>query len=1200
MRRNDRHARRLGASQNTRAPRGAPRLPRVDPLEPRTLLSVSLDPSFGTNGVSPADFGGASDEAFAVACLPGGKLLVAGRAQQGFGMDFALSRYDADGSLDESFGTQGRVVHDLGSDGDAPFAMLVQSDGRIVLAGQMIGPDGSYDFALARYLADGTVDSSFGQAGVSRIDFAGSFDQAFAVAQQADGMLVVGGVGTQGYTFEFALARVDQDGALDTTFGDQGRSMMSVGSGGGAAYAMALHDGKIILGGYSYGLLGSDMALARFNADGSPDATFGDRGLVIQDAGHDTDQVNALAVVGGQILAAGSAGGDLAIARFTEAGALDTTFGDAGLRLIDFASDADGAYALVPLSCGSIILAGFANAYTDGDVALACLTCDGDLNGDFDGDGLATVSLGSVDDGARALSVADDGSLIVAGYRYDDGTDYDWALARVLLNQAPIADAGAGYSVVEGSAVTLTGVASSDADGSIVAYEWDLNYDGVSFDVDAAGVTAAFSAALLDGPTTRMIALRVRDDGGAETIATAVVSVSNAAPTVDAGADRSALVGAAVNVTATALDPGVADALTLTWQVTDNSGGVVAQGAGASAAFTPASPGNYTLTFTASDDDGAVAMDSMLVAAASPSGLTANAGADQAVAEGTRVRITAGYTGPVVGTLSYLWHVESSNGQVVADGTTRTLYFTPADDGVYTVTLTLTDSLGNTSSDVAVVNSSNAAPVVYAGADRALNEGSRMSLWARMSDAGSLDTHTFLWHITSDNGQVIEDGATRSYSFVPVDNGVYTVQLTVTDDDGASSTDTMVVTVLNVAPSVRLGRDRTAMEGQSLTFTPSVSDRSSEDVLTASWTVKSADGTIVAQGNATPISFVPQDNGLYTVDLSVSDDDGGIGSDSMVVEVGNIAPSVRAGRDLSVYEGATVNVVGTFTDPGALDTHTVSWTVQADNGQVVAGGSSLSFSFVPQDQGKYVLTLSVTDDDGGVDTDTLLVRVSNAAPRVAVAGPASGVRGQERQFMGGYTDAGLVDTHMVAWDFGDGSSIGYVPATADSLKAAHVYKANGTYSLRFKVRDNDGAVTTATHTVTIRTAELQQDPEDFNLLALVVGGTTRNDSIAFLPGGIAGTVQVMVNGRNEGLFNPTGRIIAFGQEGNDAILGTAMTLAVRFHGGAGNDTLTGGAAADALFGDLGNDILDGAAGADSLSAGGGMDILLADASDVVI
>src|SRR5882672_10365377 len=191
---------------------------KLEAMEGRTLLSVGLDPHFGTDGVAIADFGG-SDQGYAMARQSDGKILMAGRAWSGSQYDFGVARFNSDGTLDSSFGNGGMVTTDMGSMFDTPYSMAVQSNGKIVVVGQTEGLSATYDFGIARYNSDGSLDSGFGDNGTVVMDFAGSYDLAYGVAVHASGKITVAGTATdENYHFRFGLAQLNANGSLDDTF----------------------------------------------------------------------------------------------------------------------------------------------------------------------------------------------------------------------------------------------------------------------------------------------------------------------------------------------------------------------------------------------------------------------------------------------------------------------------------------------------------------------------------------------------------------------------------------------------------------------------------------------------------------------------------------------------------------------------------------------------------------------------------------------------------------------------------------------------------------------------------------------------------------------------------------------------------------------------------------------------------------------
>ena len=202
--------------------------------------SGTLDASFGTGGKVTTDFAGAGDGAGPIAVQPDGKLVAAGAATINGQVDFALARYNSDGTLDTSFGTAGRVTTDFGSPWEAPSALAIQGDGKIVVAGfTEVGQFAA--FAVARYNSDGTLDTTFGGGGKAITGFANDTNlvalgpvsaQAYSVAVQPDGKIVVAGYANIDGEEDFAVVRYKANGTLDLAFGAGGKAITEFGAAG--------------------------------------------------------------------------------------------------------------------------------------------------------------------------------------------------------------------------------------------------------------------------------------------------------------------------------------------------------------------------------------------------------------------------------------------------------------------------------------------------------------------------------------------------------------------------------------------------------------------------------------------------------------------------------------------------------------------------------------------------------------------------------------------------------------------------------------------------------------------------------------------------------------------------------------------------------------------------------------------------------
>ncbi|MDE2180609.1 MAG: hypothetical protein KGJ40_07160, partial [candidate division NC10 bacterium] len=460
-------------------------------VRPAQAADGDLDPTFGAGGTVTTDFSSSSsDWAFALILQPDGKLVAAGRSSY----NFALTRYNANGTLDTSFGSGGKVTTDFGFK-DTAFALILQPDGKLVAAGtsaQFGGNSNTDRFALARYNADGSLDPSFGGGGTVTTGFEGTtLDDAFALILQPDGKLVA--AGSSGLTF--ALARYNADGSLDPGFGSGGKVLTDVGWPNGAFALILQPDGRLVAAGI--GSTGG-TALVRYTANGTLDPSFGSGGTVTTDV----PAYGARALIlqpDGKLVAAGSLDNNFALARYNAAdGSLDTSFGGGGTVMTDF-GDADGAFALVLQPDGKLVAAGHTNAGGAWHFALARYNANGTLDPSFGSGGtVATVFDPSYWGEPQALVLQPDGKLVAAGYWITGRGGYDFALARYIggggLTTLTVTKAGTGSGTVtsspagincgstcsgsfaSGTAVTLT--ATADAGSTFAGWSGDCNGSG--------------------------------------------------------------------------------------------------------------------------------------------------------------------------------------------------------------------------------------------------------------------------------------------------------------------------------------------------------------------------------------------------------------------------------------------------------------------------------------------------------------------------------------------------------------------------------------------------------------------------------------------------------------------------------------------------------------------------------------------------
>lgn len=343
------------------------------------------------------------------------------------------------GAIDTSF-SGGTQLVSPGEGEDYAAAIAVQSDGKVITVGWTSTTAGGTDLAIVRHGRDGTLDASFGTGGkvVTAVGALRATDEAHAVAVQADGKIVVGGLtATTGTDYDFLLVRYNADGSLDATFGNGGKVVTSFGASTDRINAILIQDdGKIVVGGESdqgSTTTGTDFALARYNANGSLDATFGNGGKVLTavHANAAKDAVYALAfqTVGAEkrIVAAGGES-DFTVARYLTNGQLDGAFGNGGKVGAVFGSTIGAARAVVETPDHQLVLAGGSM----NDAALTRLNADGTVDAGFGTAGKTITKLAAANwSEATALVRQPDGKLFAGGWVYEGaGTAGNFAAMR--------------------------------------------------------------------------------------------------------------------------------------------------------------------------------------------------------------------------------------------------------------------------------------------------------------------------------------------------------------------------------------------------------------------------------------------------------------------------------------------------------------------------------------------------------------------------------------------------------------------------------------------------------------------------------------------------------------------------------------------------------------------------------------------------
>jgi len=737
-------------------------------------------------------------------------------------------------------------------------------------------------------------------------------------------------------------------------------------------------------------------------------------------------------------------------------------------------ADAGGAYVInegQPLHLD-------ASATTDDGNDPLTFTWDLDHDGVFDDAAGMTPTISW--DVLESLDLSSDGTPMTISVRADDGETGGVGIASTTLtinNLDPIPHANGPYEIFEGEDLFLDGSATYDRDANDqLSFKWDIWDDG-SYDVlggtDSTTLVpwSALESLIVDGNINENIPvlLRVTDGDGGVASELSNLVIKNVAPTADAGGPYVVMEGLPngdLQLDGTgSSDLNANDVLTYDWDLNDDGIFDIINNP------TPTVPWDtleqmglasygtsLVISLKVTDDDGGTDIDRSLLLVINNAAPIAVANGPYEITEGENIILNAtGSSDPGNDPLTFLWDLDddgvyddAAGAQPLVPWAALKALELDTNGNPQQIHLRVDDGEpGGTGFASAWLTIHNANPTANAGADQEINEGDTTIFFGEYSDpyAEKDAPFNFAWDFADGSPIVNAQNAVHTY----VDNGVFNVTFTVTDKDGGSHTDTLILTVNNVAPDVDAGEDKIAVEGDVVAFSGQFTDPGINDTHTILWNF--GDG---ATADTLDVQHTFADNGIYLVTLTVTDNDGGVGIDTITVFVDNADPVVYAGGDLGIFEGTEVTLSGFFTDPGILDTHTVLW--EFGDG---ATADTLVADHTYLDDGAYVARLTVTDNDGGVSFDELTVTVTNVAPVVDAGTPQLLTTTIPYTFDGTFSDVGILDTHTILWDFGDGNF-------ADTIDPTYTYTNSGIYDVSLTVTDDDGGATTDTVRMTVQ------------------------------------------------------------------------------------------------------------------------------------
>ena len=501
----------------------------------------------------------------------------------------------------------------------------------------------------------------------------------------------------------------------------------------------------------------------------------------------------------------------------------------------------------------------------------------------------------------------------------------------------------------------------------------------------------------------------------------------NSVPTANAGPDQSSEVGLLITLDGTGSSDPDGDTITYAWEFESkpsDSQVSLSDGSAKNPTFTADVIGDYVVNLVVSDGTASSDPDTVTVqisAANQPP--VADAGPDQSVTTGDSVTLDGSQSlDPDEDLITYAWEfsqLPDGSAATISDATIVNPTFTADTDGVYSVTLTVSDPDGLESSDSVDITAetANSVPIANAGPDQNVVTNSLVLLDGSASSDADNDGLTYSWEITSKpegSTAALDDNSSPNPSFTADFDGEYLIDLIVNDGIASSESDTVVITAatINSAPVANAGPDQTVETGATVTLDGSASSDSDGDALIYAWSFTSVpDGSTSSLADATSVTstFVTDIDGTYVVGLIVNDGEVDSERDSVSISstTTNSPPTADAGSDQSVTTGDTVSLDGSLSSDPDGDSLTYAWVFTSipEGSEVsLSDATSAAPTFVADLDGTYVVDLTVSD--GAVESAPDTVSIVAATPEPKLRLFAKNFRGEYEERSLPYNSSG--------------------------------------------------------------------------------------------------------------------------------------------------------------------------------------------------
>jgi uncharacterized delta-60 repeat protein len=825
------------------------------------------------------------------------------------------------GSPDTNWGNQGQVLIDFGTPGagrgDIATAVAMQDDGKIVTVGQSADfLNGTTLFAVSRNLPDGSIDTGFGTNGRVLTDFGANVNSlAQAVAIDSTGKILVAGFSGLGGNV-LSVARYNSDGSLDINFSDDGKQTFPSVADSVSEVSMVIDaQDRAVIGFTGAHGNGTDMQMIRVNSAGFQDGGFGG-GAVVTDVGLVDISAGVAIDAAGNVVQAGVSNGRLISTRVSGSGALDTqTYGSINSPgvFVDTTSQIDTVRSIMIDANGTLLAAGSVagnNPVTNSPTQLFKLDR---LAANGSGIVDSVVAGFSNDNSNWTMGVEADGQILIAGDTFNlDDFAQKFVIARFNsdLDQDMNFGNGGGLYTSSVDPSSIAGIIS-DSQGKILAAGFmsgdagDSDFLLARFDPDIVAAT----------PTEVTADANARPDEAPYVLFEGQTLTLAGAGSVTTGGETSfGFVGNQRRVTSST-GGGTGGTVVLEWDL-DNDG-QFDDATGPAPVFSAAAldgPASITISVRATDasDANNVAVDSTTIQV---NNIAPNASINLPSVANEGQPLTIGSTvqdaSADLPTETYAWSV-TQGAMVIATGTASNVTFTPADDGAYTVTLTVKDHDNASVTKTSTLNVANVNPTASIAAVGAtsVNEGDSVAFTSNASDVPA-DTITYAWSVKK-NGVGFGSATTQNFAFTPDDNASYEVSLTVSDGDGGSVTsNSIIVTASNVAPTANpTTADTTGVRGEVRTVNLAATDAGSADAAAGfTYTIDWADGSPVQTVNpgTTTATHTFTANGTFNVSVTAKDHDNAASTPIVVPMVTQTA--ALSGGILSVSGGTAADKI---------------------------------------------------------------------------------------------------------------------------------------------------------------------------------------------------------------------------------------------------------------------------------------------------